>query len=94
MTFDEVRTLSLPAFLRIEGGAVLHYDPRDGCVRRLAFPTRPNAWQRAPFHEGEVPDTGWCHLPACGCSACATLRGDCPSSATPQRAQRGRGTSR
>lgn len=75
MTFDEVRTLSRPAFRHLKGGAVLRFDPRDGGVRRFAFPARPNAWQRAPFHEGAVPDSGWRHLPACGCSACATRGG-------------------
>ncbi len=88
MTIEEVRTLARPAFLHIGGGAVLRYDPREGCIRRLAFPTRPNAWQRAPFYEGAVPDCGWFRLPSCSCSGCVTLDGDLPSSATPQRAQR------
>ena len=92
MTFEEVRTLARPAFLHTGGGVVLRYDPREGRVRRLVFPTRPNAWQRAPFHEGAVPDAGWQHLPACRCSACATLRRDAPASATLRKGQDRRGT--
>lgn len=94
MTFEEVRTLARPAFLHVGRGVVLRYDPREGCVRHLVSPTRPKVWQRGLFHEGVVPDRGWRHLPACGCPACASCRGDDPASTTPRRAQEERDTRR
>ncbi len=70
MTFDEVKALERPAFRRLPHGRVLRYDPHEGSVRSLRFPTRPTAWQRAPLLEGPIPQSDWRHLPACSCPAC------------------------
>ena len=73
MNFEEATLSLLPAYRYLESGAVVRYDPRDGSIRRLAYPATPSTWTQASGFAGHVPAEGWCHVAGCECPTCASM---------------------
>ncbi len=74
MTLDDVRIYGRRALLPLPNGTILRYQPEDGRVRVLAYPCRPDKWDRLPILCEDIPREGWRHIITCTCSHCHPVR--------------------